>query len=293
MAKKKFSTSTVLNEEIVPWLAATGPLSYCPQNPPDRDYYFQYSWVVPGVFAPGHNNREHYWFGEKFRADTEVELLFSFWNKAREGEYDELFLSNGRVADNDILAPIGVYRYQSQFSFEKDRLIFIQHGSYLIADVDILGEIEKGHVTLYRGIQKEEVFRVYRLKSAETRSAILNIHSSTLTDSVTSFNTVHCNVCRSETEALNDRSRILGKLARKFGIDPDDESIDSVLHSGYALEDWCGKNKFGPNYVKFRTPLTNVRITTFVCNETEVKVIDPNKLEVIEAVGCRVQEVEV
>ena len=42
--------------------------------------------------------------------------------------------------------------------------------------------------------------------------------------------------------------------------------------------------------MKFRTPLTNIRITTFVWNETEIKVIDPNKLEVIEAVGCRVRE---
>lgn len=42
---------------------------------------------------------------------------------------------------------------------------------------------------------------------------------------------------------------------------------------------------------KLRTPLSNIRITTFVCNETEVKIIDPNKLEVIEAVGCRIREV--
>ena len=68
-------------------------------------------------------------------------------------------------------------------------------------------------------------------------------------------------------------------------------SITSLLYSGYALEEWCAARKFGPNYVKFRTPLTNIRITTFVCNETEVKVIDPNKLEIIESVGCKVREV--
>ena len=45
--------------------------------------------------------------------------------------------------------------------------------------------------------------------------------------------------------------------------------------------------------MKLRTPLSNIRITTFVCGETEVKVIDPNKLEIIEAVGCRVQEVSI
>ena len=45
--------------------------------------------------------------------------------------------------------------------------------------------------------------------------------------------------------------------------------------------------------VKLRTPLTNLRITTFVCNEAEVKVIDPNKLDVLECVGCRVRETHV
>ena len=61
----------------------------------------------------------------------------------------------------------------------------------------------------------------------------------------------------------------------------------SLLYSGYALEEWCAARKFGSHYVKLRTPLSNIRITTFVCNETEVKIIDPIKLEVIEAVGCK------
>jgi hypothetical protein len=84
-------------------------------------------------------------------------------------------------------------------------------------------------------------------------------------------------------------SFMLGNLCLEAGLEPD-AAITSLLYSGYALEDWCSARKFGPNYVKFRTPLTNIRITTFVSNETEVKVIDPNKLEVIEAVGRRVRE---
>jgi len=83
---------------------------------------------------------------------------------------------------------------------------------------------------------------------------------------------------------------MLGDLCREAGLDPA-PPIRSLLYSGYALEEWCAARKFGSNYVKFRTPLSNIRITTFVCYETEVKVVDPNKLEVIEAVGCRVREV--
>ena len=107
---------------------------------------------------------------------------------------------------------------------------------------------------------------------------------------MSSFNAAHCNVSRTETGCFNDRSFLLGKLCVGAGLDLK-PSITWLLYSGYALEEWCAARKFGPNYVKFRTPLTNIRITTFVCNETEVKVIDPNKLEIIESVGCKVREV--
>ena len=62
---------------------------------------------------------------------------------------------------------------------------------------------------------------------------------------------------------------MLGNLCLEAGPEPD-PAITSLLYSGYALEDWCSARKFGPNYVKFRTPMTNIRITTFVCNESEV-----------------------
>jgi len=92
------------------------------------------------------------------------------------------------------------------------------------------------------------------------------------------------------TGHFNDRTFVLGEISREAGFDPTPE-IASLLYSGYALEESYAAFKFGPHYVKFRTPLDNIRVTTFVSNETEVKVIDPNKLEVIDAVGCRVREV--
>jgi hypothetical protein len=50
MPRLRFSTFTLQGEEIVPWLASAGELAYSPHSPPDRDYYFQYSWVIPGIF---------------------------------------------------------------------------------------------------------------------------------------------------------------------------------------------------------------------------------------------------
>ena len=46
------STSTIAGDgRLVPWLAAEGRLAYRPEQPPERDYYFQYGWVLPEIFA--------------------------------------------------------------------------------------------------------------------------------------------------------------------------------------------------------------------------------------------------
>ena len=290
----RFSTCTLANPlansgETVPWLAAKGELAYSPESPPDRDCFFQYSWVVPGVLGPEENRRRHYWFGNPIKDNPNVWLLFRFWNQARRGEHDTLYVSNGVAGRGaEVTAPIAAYRHDEVWG---KRLILIQHGSYFIGDVECQPLIDGGEAVLYRGIQKAETYMLHRLTGEDVHARLMSVHGRSLTDSVVSFNAVHCNVMRCEAEHFNDRSFILDSHCRESGLAPADPPIQSALYSGYALENWCASAKFGPNYVKFRTPLTNVRITTFVCNETEVKVIDPNKLTVMEAVGCEICEV--
>ena len=291
----RFSTSTsAADSEVVPWLAAAGELAYSPKSPPERDYFFQYSWIIPGIFDSGTNRRSHYWFGGPSKESSEVRLLFRFWNRARRGGYDTLYVSNGMAGPSaDVTAPLAAYRHMDVRSSRsgEERLILIQHGSYYIGDIQCQPLVDRGEAVLYRGIQKTETYLLHRLTTEDVRARLMNVHAQSLTDSVVSFNAVHCNLVRCETGLFNDRSFILGDLCRAAGLEPDDLPIKSTLYSGYALEEWCASLKFGPNYVKFRTPLTNIRITTFVANETEVKVIDANKLEVMEAVGCKVREV--
>jgi hypothetical protein len=167
----------------------------------------------------------------------------------------------------------------------------MQHGSYYIGDIQCQPVIDRGELILYRGVQNEKTFRLYRLTDDAKRGRLMRVHARSLADSVTSFNAAHCNLLRCETGAFNDRSFLFDLHCRLEGLDEDDVAVRSALYSGYALEEWCASRKFGPHYVKLRTPLTNVRITTFVANETEIKVIDPNKLQIVEAIGCRVQEV--
>jgi hypothetical protein len=80
----RFSTSTIVaSNGLVPWLAARGPLAYSPVDPPARDYFFQYSWILPGIFDPKINLREHRYFGS-YRKDS-AKFLFDFWGSARKG----------------------------------------------------------------------------------------------------------------------------------------------------------------------------------------------------------------
>ncbi len=50
-----------------------------------------------------------------------------------------------------------------------------------------------------------------------------------------------------------------------------------------------GVPKFGPHHVVMKTPLSNIRLTTFFAGESEVKIIDPSRLSLVEAVGCQVE----
>lgn len=290
MRQQRFSTSTLAGKEFVPWLASAGELAYSPHAPPLRDYFFQYSWIIPQVFCPCTNMRRHFWFGAPWKDCPDVRLLFAFWNRARQSQVDALYLSNGTAGPADVTAPIALYLHSEVCPSTRERLILMQHGSYLIVEKESQPAIDRGEAILYRGVQQAETYSLQRLISPHIRERLMNIHARSLADSVTSFNVVHCNVSRSETTSFNDRSFVLRDLCLEIGLEPEPK-VMSLLYSGYALEEWCAIRKFGPNYVKFRTPLTNIRITTFVCNETEVKVVDPNKLEVIEVVGCRIREV--
>lgn len=103
----RFSTSTISgSKHIVPWLAANGPLSYSPTEPPMRDYFFQYSWVVPGIFHSKVNLRQHYYFGHGIKEYTS--WLFDFWRSARKGNAAaaQQYLALGLASDTEVTAPL-------------------------------------------------------------------------------------------------------------------------------------------------------------------------------------------
>jgi hypothetical protein len=284
MNKKTISTSTTSNNaEIVPWLASTGPLSYSPESPPDRDYFFQYTWIIPDIFNEKINKREHRYFGYPYKDHSEIQYLLDFWNNARNGVVDKVHYSLGSISKSGLFAPMAIYKHDN-------KNILIQHGSYQFIKDETQPELKDGIVYLYRGIGEEAMYKHFLIKDNSIYENIMNIHTKTLTDSVISFNTVHSNIKRCETSALNHDTFLLYDYADELN-DPRRDEIVSILNSGYSLDYNYGCRKFGSHHVVFKTSLSNIRITTFFCGEAEVKIIDPNKLEVVNEVGCEVKEI--
>ncbi|MCG8557986.1 MAG: hypothetical protein MJD61_22275 [Proteobacteria bacterium] len=289
--KRKYSTATVMEDgRLVPWLAARGELGYHPEAPPERDYFFQYGWVLPDIFARDVARRRHLYFGAHHRDDARE--VFLFWQAARAGAVSRMAFALGAATSEAVKAPIAVYRHESRPG--RPTVVFIQHGSYQIVEEEDQPLLASGHVLLYRGVQKAHVFSMpdtgYELESG-LWSRYVTTQAAVLSDSALSFNSVHDRTVRCETGHLRDRSRVSDEIARQHKLPIDSEASafwESSLQS-FSLARWVAANKFGPNHVIGKTRIDNIRITTFFAGEHEVRVLDPRRVELVEAIGCEVR----
>lgn len=82
-------------------------------------------------------------------------------------------------------------------------------------------------------------------------------------------------------------------MATAAGLDIDSAGFANELwraaQQSYSLDRAMGAQKFGPHYVVLKTPLNNLRITTFFAGESEVKIVDPSRVSVMATVGCQVE----
>lgn len=292
MTRKAHSTRTSAGR-LVPWLAADGPLAYTPESPPARDSSFQYGWVLPQVCRPG--LRRHTYFGAIHRDDARD--VFAFWQDARRGAVARVAHHEGGLAAGSIEAPIAVYRHATRLGDEG--YLFIQHGSYQFVPVDEQPELEAGYVHLHRGIGHAKVFRFWDSfrtgadsRHARTWESYARLQFDVLSRSDVSFNSIHDRAKRCETGHIHDDTWITDALAAERGLDIEHDPWTRALwkagHQSFALRRWVGENKFGPNRVVCRTPLHNIRITTFFAGEHEVRIVDPSRVELLDAIGCEV-----
>ena len=295
----RFPTCTVVNSEyLVPWLAAEGPLAYSPAKPPARDYYFQYTWILPGLFDPQVNLRRHRYFGTPLKHSAC--FLFDFWSRMRAGPgaAPQRYYELGFVAQNEVRTPVAAYHYV--YKPYDAGFVLIQHGSYQWVSLDNQPAIDHGEVLLYRGIGDASTFRQLSFQANELSAGnreiwrkYLAVQAHMLSDSVLSFNTIHDRIKRCETYGLRDGTWVADTLAVRAGLDIQTPGFARDLwqsaQQSYSLDPAMGKHKFGPHYVIVRTALSNIRITTFFAGESEVKIVDPSRIREVQPFGCEVQ----
>ena len=61
----------------------------------------------------------------------------------------------------------------------------------------------------------------------------------------------------------------------------------NATHQSFSLARWVAERKFGPHYVVCKTPLDNIRLTTFFAGEHEVRILCPHRVVLLESYGCR------
>jgi len=266
----RFSSSTVIDSEyLVPWLSAEGPLAYSPTKPPARDYFFQYTWILPGIFNPQVNLREHRYFGSPVKESAR--FLFDFWANARRGEGSALqrYCQFGFFSDNQLRTPMAAYHHVRHYRDTPGSLL-IQHGSYQWASLEDQPSVPVGEVSLYRGIGRATRFRCLRFRPEELSIANGEIWR----------------------KYLRDGTWVGDELATQAGLDIQSPGFAKDLwhaaQQSYSFERVMGLVKFGPHHVVVKTPLSNIRITTFFAGESEAKIVDPSRISEVQAVGCDV-----
>ncbi len=234
----RFSTSTVIDPNgLVPWLAAAGPLAYSPAGPPPRDYFFQYTLILPGIFNSEVNRRQPRYFGSPLK--DSARFLFDFWTDARRGPgaAAPLYGEPGLIAADELRTPLAAYHHIRK-PFRIAGAVLMQHGSYQWVPAEDQPHLGEGEVLLYRGIGDAPVFRQLRFRAADlsapnrgTWRRYLALQAEMLSDSVLSFNTIHDRVKRSETAGLLDGTWLADTLARRAGFE-----IDAP---GFAQDLWA------------------------------------------------------
>lgn len=184
-------------------------------------------------------------------------------------------------------APIAIFKYYSKV-FRQSYYLLMQHGSYLEIPVDDQPLIEDGFVQIYRGIGAAKEFNVYRMpEDKHLLEQYSTICSYYLSDSTRSFISAHANTIRCETGHLKSPTEAL-HLEQFHGIarSANLRKLQQITAQCYTLDKVIAKNKFGPAYVTFKTPVTNIQICTYFAGESEVKILSLDKLVPIQATQC-------
>lgn len=193
--------------------------------------------------------------------------------------------------------PIAIYQYSPRYK-KKDMYLLIQHGSYQLINMKDQPLINKGLIIIYRGIGKSKEYKYLKVESPlinEKHYLLLEkyfaVQEKAFSDSMLSFIIAHAQTMRCETSFLNGDFSTWDYIAHSMGLEWIKHEFANQLRISYlqsfTLNKIIASMKFGPNYVKCITPISNIRLTTFFAGENEVNLIDPRKIEIIKTIKCK------
>ncbi len=280
---------------LVPWLAAAGPLAFTPDTPPEDPTVFLYNQIMADLFK--NPSREAPWGNLTEQLDGGTDAP-EFWRVARTGELRKVYSSLGSIHADHFSAPIAVYEF---IYFGTPFYALVQSGSYQFVTVESQPYISQGEIIIHRGIGSNPVFirsRFPENPSPEEARILRGLYEEqyhSFINSGLAFVEAHGDVHTNSVSHLRRTFGLRGRLRQGLTERVPTEAqaiaiLSAAVTHPYSLHEYISAKKFGPSYVTIRTPLNNLRLTSYFTLEQEVHILNPNRVEILKAHGCKVQD---
>lgn len=245
------------------------------------------SKVVNGKISPLFPNPyQHIAPGTNSSSIVNLELLFpnvfrektTFMGSINGLDYDiewdlasnkPIMFFEGHIDENNKFnSPIAVYEIKKgKFLNNKLKYVLFQQGNYQILSSEQNKYIENGKIKIFKGVRDETY--IFPTKKREENFLKFIIGSFLSPEYTLGHNSI---TFRNETRHVSNASfkQFLEKI-----------NIDYYLYKeqSYTTAKRVALNKFGPNYASMITPLNNLRLFSRFSGESEVNIIDFEKIE--------------
>jgi len=276
-----------------PWPTARG-------SPPATDYFFNTAGLLPG-FSTRKSICASTVYSESLK--NSARFLFDFWGNIRKEmeprckQYSQLVFSS----DIEVKAPIAAYHHVRKL-YDAAGSVLIQHGSYQwISDQAQPYRTRTGPAL--SGYCEEHGFPCLHSSRKISPVRIATSGERTWVSRRPCCPIRSCPSHHSRSrQSLRDRRPAprqtwLGdEVATTAGLDIKSAGFANELFGAPPSSRIPGPShrkhrNSGPHYVVLKTPLSNLRITTFFAGESEVKIVDPSRVSAVETVGCQMESI--
>lgn len=290
----QYDTNTRLPDgRIVPWLAAKGPLSFTPENPPTDLSLHDYGRIMPGLFT---KEAKYLWGISEH--DGGVETLKYFWQCAADNNLERVHVLYGEKENPFFKAPMAVYKNKTS-----DMYMLMQNGVYQFVRGGDHPRIAEGFVRIHCGIGTNSTY-VHKMLWSRDQSlsqlsdqdrqiirAFFKIHEVNSSDSILNFIAGHQAIVRPNTAHIQVTGGKQQKVRANQSVQRKAEELYRRISTEncFSLNPRISQQKFGPNYGVLDTPLSNIRLTSWFAGESEVRLINPIFARVVSTQGCDVR----